>query len=349
MRNIRKIALRILLILCILILYEKAVRFAYEPYRASNIYRSRELKESQGSIDTLFCGTSTTYRGFSPEIWDSGMNGNSFNIATAGQRLSDTYTLLMQETKKNPVERVFLGVSPRMMTAEEIYVLGSAKSYDLLDGVGMKLKYLFQNHTLEEMLYLAYYPVRVDSYGELSEVKKNIAYKNSSEFKDNINPDNKYTGKGFLISNKEYGGKTYEHIEQIKASWSADMVNGREEESLYRIIEYCQEQEIEIILVYPPVTGKQIKSYGDVSEIHEYYNSIAEKYNIQFWDFLYYQNLIEEYGNDKFKDVRHMNRKGGEQFTQKLTDIYQEYQDGKDIKQYFLETCPYYQSNTPRE
>lgn len=347
MHSFKKIFLRICLIVAGLTLYSIAVRFAYQDQKNVFPYIQKELRENTGKIDTLFCGTSTTYRSFSPQIWDSEMGGCSFNIGTAAQPTESGYYLIEQEIKRNPVERVFLGISPKTMTRHNFFIESKERVFNLLDSTSMKLKYLWDTCSLEEALYMVYYPVRVDDYIRplvRGEVQQSILYKLSQAYKDKIYPGEGYLGKGFFGGEARYKEEKYTYIKpNFDKNWGERRIATKEAEALHKVIQYCQEQGIEVIMVYPPISGEEVKDYGNVEVIHDYFEQYAKQYNIQFWDFSFYKNLKEEYSNDMFKDKGHMNRAGGEQFSNKLIEIYQAYTAGEDISRYFGETCPYYE------
>lgn len=342
MHSIKKIIPRILVIILVLACYGSAVQYLYQPRDEVAPYIKKELDESAGNIDTLFVGTSTAYHGWSPQIWDQQMGGYSFNIASASQSIKDSYLYLKQECERNPVERVFLGVSPKGMMKEELSLKAKIRVYDCLSPLN-KLAYLKDHASIDEWMYLTFYPVRVEDYFDLSEVKKNVKYKLSEEYKENIYPGKAYQGQGYFAPEKKFKGEAYTQLEKADGTWDASQVNMEEVEYLEKIIQYCKEKNIEFIMVYLPVTGKQIARDGSADEIHEFFAEIAEENGVEFWDFLNYKNLVEEYTNDKFKDAHHLNKEGGTQFSNTFVEIYQAYQNGEDLSQYFGDHCDYYQ------
>ncbi len=342
MRSIKKIIPRVLLILLVLGCYKAAVQFCYQPMDEVAPYIKKELDASAGQIDTLFIGTSTAYHGLSPQIWDRQMGGYSFNIASASQSIKDSYLFLKQECERNPVKRVFLGISPKGMMKEEVSLKAQIRVYDCLNPF-YKLAYLKDHVSIDQWPYLAFYPVRVEDYLNVKLVKKNIKYRLSEDYRENIYPGTAYQGQGFFAPEKVFKGEEFTILENTQGSWDADKVNPEEVEYLNKIIQYCKEKDIEFIMVYLPVTGKQIQKDGSADEIHQFFAEIARNGGVQFWDFLNYRNLVEEYTNDKFKDAHHLNKEGGIQFSNTFVEIYQAYKRGEDLTQYFGEHCDYYQ------
>lgn len=340
MRNIKKVACRLILIFLVLFVLEEAVEFLYRDYDGHLIYSTRELKESQGKIDTLFLGTSTAARGFSPDIFDEKMGGYSFNLATSAQPVSGTLQLLKEQAETNPVKTVILGISPAALKKEDTSLEAQTEVYDKLFSPISKLSYLVKECDTEDWLYLNFYSVRVKKYFDLAKVKENVTYKLSEAYKENQSPREYYKGRGFLVKDQIYEGKSYQKIQKKQNNWQ---VNPEREEEFLEIIEFCKKEKIELILVYIPVSGVEIKKNKDISVIHDYFEKLATEQNVEFWDFNYYVNLKEEFSNQMFEDKKHLNRAGGEYFCQLFTEVYEKYQAGENIKEYFLEECPYYQ------
>lgn len=342
MRNIKKTAVRLILILLLLFLFETVVEFLYRPYNRYSLYAIRELKECQGKIDTLFLGTSTAYRGFSPDVFDECLGTFSFNAATASQPMDGTLALLKDQAERNPIERVVIGVSPHSLAKEEAYIERKEEVYDRLFSLKEKISYLAGGCASEEWLDMIFYSTRVDKYFDTGKIKRNVAYKLSDAYKENKAPMETYRGKGFLAGKEVYQGKSYETITKRESTWQADHAN---EKALIEIMEYCREKEIELILVFIPVTGAQIDSYKNIGVIHDYIQELADKYETVFWDFNYYVRLKEEFSNSMFNDKKHLNGAGGMYFSRLFAEVYKKYHNGEAIDEYFLDTCPYYEKS----
>ncbi|MCM1159734.1 MAG: hypothetical protein NC412_00790 [Roseburia sp.] len=342
MRNTKKIAGRLLLILLVLFLFETVVEFVYRPYNRYSLYAIRDLKQCQGKIDTLFLGTSTAYRGFSPDIFDKELGTFSYNAATASQPVDGTLALLKDQAARNPIERVIVGVSQRSLVKEEAYIERKEEVYDRLFSLKEKASYLIEGCTSEEWLNLIFYSTRIEKYFNIGHIKKNLTYKLSGAYKENKAPMKTYGGRGFLAEDTVYQGKTYETITKMESTWKADDDN---EKALIEIMEYCRTNNIELILTLIPVTGAQINSYKDISVIHDYIQRLADEYEAIFWDFNYYIRVKEEFPNSMFKDKKHLNKAGGMYFSRLFAEIYKKYQNGEAIDGYFLDSCPYYEKS----
>lgn len=342
MRNIKKIAGRLLLIFVVLFLLEAMVEFLYRPYNKYSVYAVRELKECQGQIDTLFLGTSTAYRGFSPDIFDKELGTFSFNVATASQPVYGTLRLLKDQTERNPIKRVFLGISPAMLSQGEASTWEKEEVYDRLFSQKEKISWLINGCTEKEWLNMVFYSVRVNKYLDVNLIKKNVSYKLSAAYRENKAPMESYKGRGFLAKDGEYSGKSHETIVRGECTWEAEP---EREKALVEIMEYCRKKDIELVLVYIPVTAAEIDRYKDISKIHDYFKNLSDRYEAIFWDFNYYTGLKEEFPNSMFQDKKHLNESGGMYFSRLFIEVYKKFQNGEEIDGYFLDTCPYYENS----
>ncbi len=342
MHNIKKIGIRILVIFLVLFLYECVIGFLYRPYNESIIFINKERKELNGNIETLLCGTSTVQRGIDPEIIDSGLETVSFNTASSLQPLDGTYELIKDMAKSNPVETVILGVAPETMMKKEVATEYKARLYDRLEGKDSKFSYLLHGCSLDEWPYLLLYSARVDDYFDGSAIQKNLEVKLSQEYKSGKIIDSNYKAKGMIANRKKLKEEQINNLVQEKSKFTSKKIKERNLEYLIKIVEYCKKNQIELILVYLPLSGSKIQSYGDISEIHDYYAEFAEKYDVLFWDFNYYKDLKTLFTNDKFEDRKHLNKYGAKIFSEELVKIYYRYHMGENIETDFLDICPYY-------
>lgn len=342
MHNIRKIGIRILLILAVLFVYEEVAEFLYRPYDETTVYINREQEEMDGTIETLLCGTSTTQRGIDPYIIDKELETISFNSASSMQPIDGTYELIRDVAESNPVETVILGVSPDPMKKKQVNTKFKSRLYDRLKGAGSKLNYLLRGCSVDEWPYMILYSARVENYFDSLLIQENVDNKLSKEYKSGeINKGN-YKGKGMMAIKKTFDAEQIEYLKKGNSKFKVEHVKEHNLEYLTKIAKYCEENQIELILVYIPLTGTKIESYRDISTIHDFYAEFAKEQDAVFWDFNYYKDLKTLFTNDKFEDEKHLNKDGAKVFSEELTNIYYRYHMGEDIGKYFCDTCPYY-------
>lgn len=342
MRNIKKIGLRFLLIVAVIVIFEIGVRYAYESYFASVIYTNREKSQMAGTIDTLYCGTSTIQRGINMDVSDEILSTTSFNIASSDQPVDGTYFLMKDMVKDNPVKTVFLGVSPETMSRDCLATKWKSLVYDRLDGGNDKLAYLLHGVPLEEWPYVTMYSVRVDNYFDFRAVKANIIQKQTEEFRKGTTADKYYRGRGCFGRNKAYEGSGRLVLEKGNSTFKSENINEQYLSYYHKCLEYCKENDINVIMLYPPLTADKIDKYHDITPIHDYYAQIAKEHDVPFWDFNYYKDIKTTFLDEHFEDDKHLNGEGGKVFAKELAKIYQNYMNGEDVSKYFAKECPYY-------
>ncbi len=342
MHNIKKIGIRVLLIAFVVFLYENIVEFLYRPYNESIVYINQDRKEVDGSIETLLCGTSTIQRGVDPEIIEKRLETVCFNTASSMQPIDGTYELIKDISNSNPVETVILGISPDSMKKKQVNTKFKSRLYDRLQTGRGKIGYLISGCSVNEWPYMMLYSARVENYFDTVAIRKNMGKKTSQEYQVAQIDRGNYKGKGMMATKNSFDAEQVKYIEKKKSKFRPENIKKHNLEYLSKIVQYCEENQIELILVYPPLTGTKIEEYGDISTIHDYYNEFAKKYDIQFWDFNYEKDLKNVFTNDKFEDEKHLNMYGAEIFSQKLADVYYECHMGEDIQERFLNVCPYY-------
>ena len=342
MHNIRKIGIRILLVLVVLFLYQRGVEYLYRPHNETITFINKERREYDGEIETLICGTSTAQRGIDPEILDKKLETVSFNTASSLQPLDGTYELIKDMTRNNPVETVILGIAPDTMMKREVDTIYKARLYDRLQSPVSKFRYLLRGCSVNEWPYMMFYSARVEDYFVGETIRENINVKQSEEYKTGQIIESNYKAKGMIANKKKLKGEQPDILTQAESEFSKDRVKAHNLDELVKIAEYCNENQIEMILVYLPLPGKKIQSYGDIATIHDYYTEFAEEYGAIFWDFNYHKELKVLFSNDKFEDTKHLNRNGAEVFSEQLADVYYRYHTGENLEEDFLDICPYY-------
>lgn len=214
--------------------------------------------------------------------------------------------------------------------------------YNRLDRIDSKISYLLHGCSSEEWLDMLLYSARVEDYFDASAIQKNLKMKLSQEYKAGKIINSNYKTKGMIANKKKMKEKQINTLVKGKCKFPPTKIKKQNLEQLVRIIEYCKKEQIELILVYVPLSGNAIQGYGDISEMHDYFVHFAEKHDVLFWDFNYHKDLRVLFTNDKFEDKKHLNRYGAKIFSEELVDVYKRYHIGENIVTDFLDTCPYY-------
>jgi hypothetical protein len=104
---------------------------------------------------------------------------------------------------------------------------------------------------------------------------------------------------------------------------------GLQKEALLAMIDFCQENGIDLILVNMPLADDYYYNFDDQDAYQNYLdqiNRIAASHSLPLWDF---ESLPEEEGftDEDFADLNHLNREGAEHLSQMIAAHYQEWVD----------------------
>lgn len=342
MRSIKRIVRNCVLVIIALCLFESLIEFLYEPYTYTARSLQRDLQQWKGKIETLYCGTSLMQHGVNVEVADEEMGTVGMCIASSVQPMEGTYHLVKESVKDNPVKTIFISASIDLMTKEDGNVRWKGLVYDSLSTVSGKCGYLLSGAKINDLPYLLLPSVRTEKFTDFDLILDNIRVKTSKGYEKGAIWDKRYLGRGNYArkrSNKELG-KTL--IEKQEPVFSEESIVKEQETYLRKTIEYAKENDIEVILIYIPLTAEKIETYGDYGWVHEYFQDIARQQEIEFWDFNYLKTLKETYTWENFEDTKHLNIRGGERFAKDLAQVYRTYKNGNDISAFFEEECPYY-------
>ena len=336
MHNFKKILPRVAVLLAFVFLLEAGIRFLYEPYTQYSIYAHQEYQSMKEEVDTLFCGTSKTYSGYDPAVYDSSTGAVSFNLGTGSQPLVTTKELLEDAFRVSPIKTVYLEVSLSTLQRgrNDSARIGASDRFVTLFG---KLSSIFHETSSGVQIRKLLYSTRVTDYFDFSAVAANVSYKLSAESgQAPVMPDKEpqYLGRGFLNNDNVYSGKRYTDTNITIHSWKPHIHTQENKALLDEIITLCQEKGVEIILVSPPLPEVLLSHAGDMNHMHATYQAIADSHGIPFYDMNFYTEKNTAFNRELFRDIVHLNRNGAEIYTGLIAEIHE---SGDAYPTYFTE------------
>lgn len=298
-----------------------------------NTYNEKRFNEfyslERDSLDLVFFGSSHSYCTFDPLIFNNELGISAYQMGMPLQHMDSTYYTF----------REVLNYQSPKAAVVEVY-------WDMLDddfelSQATALFQVLKNKELEEE-----YKKEVFPPAEKIKYNNNIfryqadyfAFKNN-EYKTKI--ENK-----FAVSLKQ--GAKQEGIEQYRSLGytycdynmledefdktnqfrSFDGKNWEESAKqikyLYKIIDLCRENNIELIFVTAPVANVSFDYIKNYDIIHNRINEIAEENGIKYFDYNIINIQERLLTNDNFRDDAHLNHSGVEivdiNFIQKLKE-----------------------------
>ena len=270
-------------VLCVIILSICII----EPYyiRKPYYYQDSEVRESMsGTIDYLFCGASHALHAINPVVIDEELGTNSYNLSSSFMTMQGKYELISKELARNPVSTLIMELSYSSFTRNrdtegpegDIYLLGR------LENPLERIKYFFSAMRTSDYVSVYYYTL---SYGIASI---------GGIINGPVDTSPRYANKGF--SPLESTDLTVSEDEYVSMYNTQSFDNEIFEENvmyLNKVIELCREKNTRLILIVTPLSKELICQYDNLDTSRKWYEEIAGKNGIEFYDFNLLNNKDE--------------------------------------------------------
>lgn len=320
--------LAFLLALCIVVL---SLDFVFKTNNTYTYKMLNEMYEENTNIDAVILGSSHAYKSFDTTIANDIMGLNTFNAGSSVQGMNTSYYLLKEISKYHKLKYVFLDTNPAVykVSANDSnvyyvsqYMKNSKNKFDLLKSAG------------NEGLLNGYVTIRrdIENVNIISNITSRFTPLN--DYSKLTNDREEYRGKGFVYSKTEFeitedNLKKYQNDDYSKLDFS-DNYN----EYFKKIVDYCKENSIELILVEHPMPDEFFKTVKGYDDYKNYYIDIAKEYSLQYWNFNYY-NTNDKFTEEDYADLTHLSGIGAQHYTNQLSTVAKDYFDNKDVSGYF--------------
>lgn len=295
------------------------LNYLFTNYNGHYTYKMiNEMYNSTENIDILFLGSSHVYRSYDTEIADEFLEKKTFNAGSSSQLLDQSYYLLKEVAKTNKLDTVYLDTYFSVANAESskrwwaVYIISdyTKNSFD-------KIEYLYESGGLETLFE-----------GFIS-VRRNI---NNINICDNINSRKVLLNDYSTVSydNEEYRGNGFVYSfevldkESINFSRKIDLtantfVSDFSYEYLIRIIEFCKENDIKLVLVDQPMPKELLDNVKGYNDYVKFMWEFADQNKISYLNFNCYKGNVP-LTLDNYKDIDHLNGSGAEIYTKLFVD-----------------------------
>lgn len=318
------------------------LNYIYTDPSSYQLYRIlwHDYNENKGTIDNIYLGSSHVYMDINPHTMDELSGLHNFNMSSSSQPLNGSYYLLKQADHDNDLSNVYL----------ELYYMCSVKdssnadldfitnprynsrnwqNIDFMNSSWNKSEYIFS--CLYDIDYLPdiLFPfIRYrEKLGNWDYVKTNLETKSDIDYRS-YHFYKEYTENGYK-ENREgmYIYSTQKFMDQNRLYNQTRILNenpmGETSESyLRKIIVYCQQRNIPIILFISPMDNLNLISTVNYDNYVNQVKEIASEYNVPFYDFnLIKQQYLELDKDVCFQDNNHLNAEGAALYTPVLYKV----------------------------
>lgn len=274
-----------------------------------------EMYQNTKNIDTLFMGSSHVYRSYDSKLADEMLGEETFNLGSSSQTLITTYYLLKEAGNNNKINTVYLdtfwGIYGTEISPDDDSIYSIS---DYMQGFENKMEFLWNAggiRGLENGLIYRYNRRigNADIIGRLHLEKYVVGdySKVNSAFDE-------YRGKGFVYAERHIENEI--EFQKEVEDWNSAkelLISSDSYEYLMKIIEYCRENSINLVLVDSPMSDELLSGMVDYNNYVDFFQKLANQYGIVYMNF----NLCKDYDRtiNDFYDPHHLNGEGAEKYT----------------------------------
>lgn len=265
-----------------------------------------DIYSGEAECDIAIYGSSRAWVQVSPEVLKNQLGLSAYNFGVDGHGFKIQHLRHLEYKKHNKSPKYIILCLDRFSFSqgENLYQPDQFLPY-------MLWNYNIYKYTKNYDVYSVYdYIIPLVRYaGKKGSV--NIALRNSLY-------GNNYNGfrvSGYAPIDKEWTKLDLKKIpdsSNIKAHIDPMILN-----LFLNFIEDCNDNNVELILVFPPEYNEYRHLFFSNDDIISFYNFIAKKYDLEFYNFLNH-NISNQ--KDLFYNFNHLNREGSILFTKILAD-----------------------------
>lgn len=324
MHSIRKILTTAFILIATTILLGKLFYYIYEPHGEMVTVRRMDFQRENGKIEAAIFGTSLAMNGFNPEIFDEKLGLNTFNFATSKQSLESSYYLLEQIDRDNPLEMVVINISGATLKETDSEAENYARNKAVWDAyytLETKFRRFFDLYGMKEYEKALMYSFNMHDSNliSLSKISNNTYYKNHEDELWEKKPE-KYAGKGHIGNTNTIKRRTKVRGKYIIAkSFDEEETNEDNMKYLKKILSYCQENEIRMVMVTTPPSPMLNRLLRNKKEMYAFYSDLAKEYDAEYY---YYseEELESIYDTPYYFEWSHLNTHGAQILSNDVCD-----------------------------
>lgn len=303
------------------------------PYFTRSVYYYQDAqvrREQAGEFDFLIIGASHGLRGIEPQVLDEALGCHAYNACIPLSTMESRYEILVQEAQRNPIRRVLLEISDDAMTVDPAQHPLEGHIYHLAhcDSVGQWLSYGLRCVNPGNYVTLLYDCVNRGVMGWRKLLTGQLSQPVQYETQGFV-PYETYTPQieGWM--------RPYQyHSRRLETELHPDNVA-----ALHKIIQFCREQEIELVVVTAPICEGALWANEGYDSILEQYLAICGENGLEYYDFNLYRDKLSRYPEETaFYDEAHLSHSGADSFSADLAGVLRLGQEGLDVTHLFYST-----------
>ncbi len=315
----------IILLIVLIIAFGKMIEFLiYDDFTSARA-TIHDMYEEEDNIDVLFLGSSHTYASFDTEYLDDAMELNTFNLGTGDQQLDGSLLLLKEAVKHHNIKYVYLDMYYRIALDSPYKARTGAElgyCYTVSDSVRWSLdkgKYLLDISSPDDYV-MNFIPARRrwEFLFDAKYIYNNVSKKMSEEYRTYQSPAEGLLGHG-VYKRKGYIAIQNANLPEVLDGYSTQIksledINPDWVISLQEIIDFCKDNDIMITLITVPMPEFLLAQSEKYDEYIEMVSNIADKNEIEYWDFNLCKGEVLSFDKKDYYDMTHLRQSGTEKF-----------------------------------
>lgn len=303
-------------------------------------YDARVRKENAGQYDFIFIGDSDGMFAFYPELFNEKTGMQSYNFSATDITLGTEYYVIRKEIKRNPsVKNVVLQISYETFTKDPDVSKGEGDSMTIqrLDNFAERCDFLIKHVRVDDWLNI-YSRLMASSISFWQEVVTQRGFPKQQDSR------NRWEGVEAIDQTI-----SSESVSKLYNSETIDL-NFREDhkKQISEIIELCNENDIELMVVMVPVSNSLIWRLDNLDTFEKQVKQFFDEKNIAFYDFnLQKDRYLNVFDDKSFTDDWHASTFGAKQFTNLFADFYNSSLDDQDVSSLFENDYKVVKENSP--
>jgi hypothetical protein len=274
---------------------------------------------NDGYVDVLFVGASHTESGYNVNLIEEKTGLNVYNAGISAQKLQACYYLLKEAGENNGVKTAWLDIAYVVTSAQATPKLANYIAADYLTNPKVKFEYLIEEYGVEGAVN-GLLPVLHSCSMKPGTLKAHLTrdyIKNPYKYLPTDTEE--YSGQGYIS-----GKKTLSESYVFENDYPINVESPITDYSwkwLYKIIDYCNEKGIELVLVNVPMPDGQLQADLYYDEYTAYIKSVAQEYGLKYYDFSLTKEGILTMERTDFNDNSHLNGKGAAKFSECVSKV----------------------------
>ena len=248
---------------------------------AGHTYSRLQDAEKVKNVDLLIFGTSLAFKGYDTRIFEKN-NIHTFNLGTAGETPVQTEYLVKRYAKAINPTLVILETNPEWFTTNRIEsAVDIISNLPYVDLGALKMAIKVNNIKLYNNLIYSFYRANL-----LKEKYKEPAKKYSE----------------FYISGGGFSENKMMYYTPKKISSKKLVFLKKQKKAFDRTIHYLKQNNLNYILIMPPLSKNRFDSFLNMNEINSYFSKKGK--------YLNFNSKVNLTDTLHFGDSRHLNQKG---------------------------------------